>query len=189
MDISYTLIVALMFITILSFGFANILSSIAEIVNKQNNISVSVVHLSWILLLLIIHFNLAWQAVLISTYKSWSYDTFLFVELGPILAFFTTRILAPSGSKDTDGASLKSKYLHLSNRFFLIIALIQLWAVGIDLLIGLGFTGSAVFNLVLFILAITLMRVKNYQIHVYGAVIAWALYLAAIFLRSVNLIS
>jgi len=189
MDISYTLIVALIFITILSFGFANILSSIAEIVNKQNNISVSVVHLSWIVLLLIIHFNLAWQAVLISTYKSWSYDTFLFVELGPILAFFTTRILAPSVSEHIDSESLKSKYLHLSNRFFLIIALIQLWAIGIDLFIGLGFTGSAVFNLVLFVLAITLTKVKNYQLHVYGAVIAWTLYLAAIFLRSINIIT
>jgi hypothetical protein len=189
MDISYTLIVALMFITILSFGFANILSSIAEIVNKQNNISVSLVHLSWILLLLIIHFNLAWQAVLISTYKAWSYDAFLFVELGPILAFFTTRILAPSVSESIDGETLKSKYLHLSPRFFLIIALIQLWAVGIDLFIGLGFTGSAVFNTALFIMAITLMKIKNYQGHIYGAVIAWALYLAAIVLRGINMIS
>jgi len=41
MDISYTLIVALMFITILSFGFANILSSLAEIVNKKNQIHVT----------------------------------------------------------------------------------------------------------------------------------------------------
>ena len=189
MDISYTLIVALMFITILSFGFANILSSIAKIVNKQNNIFVSAVHLSWILLLLIIHFNLAWQAVLISTYKSWSYDTFLFIELGPILAFLTTRILAPSESNDKEPETLISKYLHLSKQFFLILALIQVWAIGIDLVLGLGFTGSAVFNLLLFILAIILMKVKNYQIHIYGGAIAWTLYLTAILLRSINIIT
>lgn len=189
MDISYTLIVALMFITILSFGFANILSSIAEIVNKQNNISVSKVHLTWILLLLIVHFNLAWQAVLISTYESWSYHTFLFIELGPILAFLTTRILAPSESEDTKAIALESKYIYLSGQFFLIFALIQVWAVGSDLILGLGLTGSSLFNGLLFILALILMKVKNHRFHAYSSAIAWTLYLTAILLRHIDIIT
>lgn len=188
MEISYTLIVALMFITILSFGFANILTSLAEIVNKKNSISVSIVHLNWILLLLVIHFNLAWQAVLIATNKSWYYDTFVFVELGPILAFFMTRILAPSDTNNTEPETLKANFISISNRFFLIFALIQAWAIGTDFVLKLGFTGSAVFNMLLLILAIILMKYKSHQIHLYGVVIAWSLYVAAIFLRSLDII-
>jgi len=44
MDISYTLIVALMFITILSFGLANLLSSLAEILNNKSNLRLSDEH-------------------------------------------------------------------------------------------------------------------------------------------------
>jgi len=189
MEISYTLIVALMFITILSFGFANILTSLAEIVNKKNNISVSIVHLNWILLLLIIHFNLAWQAVLIATNKSWSYDTFIFVELGPILAFFMTRILFPSEVSNKEPSALFSNYLNLSQRFFLIFALLQAWAIGTDFVLTLGYTGSAIFNFLLIILAIILMNTKSRQKHVYGVLIAWGLILTAIVLRSLGVIS
>ena len=189
MDISYTLIVALMFITILSFGFANILSSLAEIVNRKNNISVSNVHLNWILLLLIIHFNLAWQAVLISTNAEWSYITFLFIELGPILAFFTTRILAPSDVNDKEPSTLEHNFISLCQRFFLIFGLIQVWAIGTDFILSRGFTGSAVFNILLIFLAIIMMKTKSYQKHFYGVIIAWCLFLGAIALRGFHIIS
>ena len=189
MDISYTLIVALMFITILSFGFANILSSLAEIVNKKNNVSVSNVHLNWILLLLIIHFNLAWHAVLISTKAEWTYDTFLFIELGPILAFFTTRILAPPEVSDKESSTLEYNFISVRQRFFLIFALIQVWAIGTDFVLKRGFTGSSVFNVLLIILALLMMNTRSYQKQFYGVIIAWCLFLGAIALRGFHIIS
>ena len=188
MDISYTLIVALMFITILSFGFANILSSLAEIVNKKNQITVCSVHLQWILILFMLHMNLAWQAVLIATNQSWSYDTFLFVELGPILAFFMTRILAPSEVKDKEPGTLQTNYIGMSQQFFFFFALIQAWGIGTDFVLKRGVTGSGIFNMLLIALALVMINRKNYRDHVYGVVIAWALFLVAIGLRGFHLI-
>ena len=107
MNISYTLIVALMFITILSFGIANLLSSMAEILNNKKNTKVTIVHLNWIVILLILHFNMAWAAVLLATVKSWPYGTFLFIVLGPILAFFTASIIAPCATDDKKPVPLR----------------------------------------------------------------------------------
>ena len=189
MDISYTLIVALMFITILSFGFANILTSLGEILDRKNNIAVCTVHLNWILILLIIHFNMAWHAVLLATNSNWTYDTFLFVELGPILAFFATRILAPSEDKTGEPEALKLNYTNISQQFFVILAFIQAYAIGSDLILDRGFTGSGVFNILLIVLSLLLIKLKTYKIHVYGAVLAWCLILSAIALRSFGVIS
>jgi len=188
MEISYTLIVALMFITILSFGFANILSALSEIVNTKNNITVCNAHLNWILILFMLHMNLAWQAVLIATNKSWSYDTFLFVELGPILAFFMTRILAPSEVKDKEPGILKANYIGMSQQFFFFFVLIQAWGIGTDFVLKRGITGSGIFNMILIALALILIKRKNYRDHIYGVVIAWILFLLAIGLRGFNLI-
>lgn len=186
MEISYTLIVALMFITILSFGFANILTSLAEIVNKKNNVTVCNVHLNWILILFILHMNLAWQAVLIATNKSWSYDTFLFVELGPILAFFMTRILSPSEGKDKEPETLINNYIGVSGQFFFLFILIQVWGFGTDIVLGRGITGSGIFNLLLIALSFVMMRKKQYKDQTLGVIFAWILILLAICLRGFN---
>jgi len=59
MDIQLnTLLVALMFVTILSMGIGNILSSLADIFNHATSSRRHPVHISWIVLLLIVHFNL-----------------------------------------------------------------------------------------------------------------------------------
>ena len=189
MDISYTLIVALMFITILSFGIANLLSSMAEILNHKNDTRVSIVHLNWIVILLIIHFNMAWHAVLIATNESWSYDTFLFSVLGPILAFFTASIIAPCATVDKEPATLVSNYLDIRQQFFVLFAMIQAWGIGTDYLFHRGATGSTAFNVLLIILAIIMFRSNSYQKHVYGVVVAWGLYITAIVLRSLDIIN
>ena len=188
MDISYTLIVALMFITILSFGFANILTSLAEIVNRKNNITVCGVHLNWILLLFILHMNLAWQTVLIATNKSWSYDSFLLVELGPILAFFMTRIIAPSEVADKESKTLIANYMAVNQQFFLLLALIQAWAIGTDILLERGVTGSGIFNALLIGLAAIMIKIKNYKAQIFGVASAWVLFLLAIALRGFEII-
>jgi hypothetical protein len=189
MNISYTLIVALMFITILSFGLANLLLSLAEILNNKKNNKVSIVHLNWIVILLIIHFNMAWHAVLIATYRSWSFYTFLFSVLGPMLAFFTTSIIAPCATVDKQPATLISNYLNIRQQFFVFFAMIQAWGIGADYLVRRITTGSAVFNMLLIILAIIMFKTNSYQKHVYGVVVAWSLYITAIVLRSLAIIN
>jgi hypothetical protein len=188
MGISYSFIIAMMFITILSFGFANILSFLAEILNKKNNITVSNVHLNWILLLLIIHFNLTWQAILLTSRTTWAFDSFIFIEIGPILAFFATRILAPSEEKSKDSDIHIQNYLGISKQFFIIFALIQIWGIGIDFVFERGFTGSSVLNILLLALALLFMNIKNYKNHIYGVAMAWVLILGGILLRGFEII-
>jgi hypothetical protein len=189
MNISYTLIVALMFITILSFGVANLLSSMAEILNNKKNTKVTIVHLNWIVILLILHFNMAWAAVLLSTVKSWSYGAFLFIVLGPILAFFTASIIAPCATDDKKPATLISNYLNIRQQFFVLFAIIQAWAIGTDYILQHGATGSNAFNILLIFLAIVMFKTNSYQKHVYGVVVAWSLYITAIVLRSLAIIN
>ena len=73
MEISYTLIVALMYVTILSFGLASLLTSLGLLIKENSTTKVSSVHLQWILILLIVHFNMVWHAVYFTSVESWSY--------------------------------------------------------------------------------------------------------------------
>ena len=188
MEISYTLIVALMFITILSFGLAGLLTALADIINNKNNISVSLVHLCWIIILLVIHFNMAWHAVLIATIKTWSYDSFIIIVLGPMLAFFATSIVSPVALGNDTTATIESNYLDIKQRFFVIFGLIQTWTLCADFILQRGITGSGIFNAALLLLAIFMYKSKKYKHHLYGVIIASALYLVSIVLRSLAVI-
>lgn len=189
MEISYTLIVALMFITILSFGLAGLLTSLADIINNKNNISVSMVHLAWIVVLLIIHFNMAWHAVLITNIDTWSYDAFIIIVLGPMLAFFATSIISPGVSDNETPEILESNYLDIKQRFFVIFGLIQIWTLCADYILQRGITGSGIFNVTLLLLAITMYNSNKYQTHFIGVAIASLLYITAIVLRSLAVIN
>jgi len=189
MAISYTLIVALMYITILSFGIANLLSLLAQILNRKNDTDVTIVHLNWIIILLIIHFNMAWGAVLLATVDSWSYYEFLVIVLGPILAFFTSNVIAPNPNKDNNSAALVTNYINQSHQFFILFGMIQAWVIGTEYMLQNTLTGSSFFNILLILLAIAMFQTDSYKKHIYGVIAAWAAYLTAIALRSLAVIN
>ena len=63
MDVSHALLVALMYVTILSLGIANILGSLADAVARPPSSQFDSFHTSWSLLVLFAHFDLFWQTL------------------------------------------------------------------------------------------------------------------------------
>ena len=189
MEISYTLIVALMYVTVLSFGLASLLTSLAQIIRRGNGISASPAHLNWLLILLLVHFNMVWHAVLFTNIEAWSYHAFLIIVLGPTLAFFSANILAPEPVANEDNDALNESYFSFIQQFLVLFGAIQLWAIASDFILGRGITGSAIFNILLFLIALFLFKSRSNKVHVASIYFIWAVYITSIALRSMGQIN
>ena len=189
MEISYTLIVALMYVTVLSFGLASVLTSLALIIKRGNGFSVSIAHLNWLLILLLVHFNMVWHAVLFTHIDAWTYQAFLLIVLGPTLAFFAANVLAPEPIDSANADTLAQHYFSVIRQFLVLFGAIQLWAIASDFILGRGVTGSAIFNTLLLAVALFLFSSRNNKVHVTGISFIWALYFISIALRSIGRIS
>ena len=55
MELSSSLLVAIMFVVLLSIGIGNILMSLAAMVDRRSPLTASRMHISWIVLLLLIY--------------------------------------------------------------------------------------------------------------------------------------
>jgi len=188
MEVSTTLLVALMYVTILSLGIGNVLGALAEIVRKGRDANLDPVHILWIALLLGAHFNLFWHTLDLLTVERWGFTGFLYVISGPVLIFFCTGILV-SELSDSPEAGARAHYFRVSGQFFLLFALLQIWIVGVDIVLGRGFTGAGAFNAGVFALVLVLAIWRNYPAHVIGAAVAVFIYLAATMLRGMGVIA
>lgn len=153
MQISYTLIVALMYVTILSFGIASLLSSLSVIIKKDNGVRVSSLHLQWILLLLLVHFNMTWHAVYLTNVEAWTYYGFIIIILGPVVTFFTATILSPTQGEELTSDKLIEKYMSIKSEVLVLFILTQGWILLSDWVLGRGLVGSAIFNIALILVS------------------------------------
>ena len=187
MEVSNSLLVAIMFVMILSIGIANILASLASKIDfssKQTNPGIWV---SWLILLLLAHFNMFWHTIAIISIEEWAFAGFLYIVTGPILIFFATDLMLPEPSHP-ESSDLRAHYFTVSRRFFYIIAVLQLWMIGVDVVLGRGFTGAGGFNVVMFALAVTLALSQLPKLHVLGTGLAWVLFLTSLALRGLGVI-
>ena len=72
-------------------------------------------HTSWLLLLLLAHFNLFWHTIDLLTVEEWEFEEFLFTIAGPISMFFCTQVLL-SEVGDGDG-DVRERYFTGARRF------------------------------------------------------------------------
>ena len=183
MDIQLnTLLVALMFITILSMGIGNILISLADIFNHATSSRRNRVHISWIVLLLIVHFNLFWQTKSILDVEGWEFGGFLLTMAGPVLLFLATSILL-TDPPEGDPKNLTSFFLGLGRRFFLFFALLQFWVMGVGFTLTGSFIVTDLVNAVFLVLALSLAASSSERFHNAGALLAWGLGLASFAIR------
>jgi hypothetical protein len=174
MDNPTTLLVAIMYVMIISIGLSNLLMVISELAGGRKPLP-DRIHLSWLLLLLFAYFGHFWQTTEILDIDNWKFLGFIGFLVGPIILLFATNLLIimPDDSADDAG----THYLLQSNRFFLLMALFTAWIVVLDVLAGeiglLVYIGAA-----LIALFITLVISNSRRLHVLGAVAGWLLYLA-----------
>lgn len=171
-----TLLVALMFVTILSMGIGNILVSMADIFNHATPSRRDKVHVGWIVLALIIHFNLFWHTREILNLDDWRFPGFLMAMTGPVLMFFATSILLTNPPEDPK-PDLNSFFISLGRRFFLMMALLQGWIVLVGYNMSGGFVTTDLVNIALAVLALVLASTKDDRAQSAGIFIAWGLVL------------
>jgi len=183
MDIQLnTLLVALMFITILSMGIGNILISLANIFNHATSSRRDRVHVSWIVLLLVVHFNLFWQTKEILDVENWEFGGFLLTIAGPVLLFLATSILLTQ-PPEGDLKKLTSFFVGLGHRFFLFFALLQVWIIGVGFTMTGSFVTADIVNAVFLVLALSLAFSTNERFHNVGAILAWGVGVASFAVR------
>jgi hypothetical protein len=163
-------------------GIGNILISLADIFNHATSSRRDRVHISWIVLLLLVHFNLFWQTKAILDVEGWEFGGFLLTMAGPVLLFLATSILL-TDPPEGDREDLTSFFVGLGRRFFLFFALLQVWI----MVVGFTLTGSFVYtdivNAVFLVLAVSLASSASKRLHNVGAFLAWGLGLGSLAIR------
>lgn len=182
MDISNTLLAAIMFVMILSMGIMNILSWLAGIASHPSEQKFDWILVSWLVLLLIAQLNMFWHTLDILSIEDLKFGGFLYIVTGPILVFFATSVMLPEASQ-AESNGMRGHYFGVSRRFFAILALLQLWDIGLGMVLGKGFSGADIFSVAMLALALALTSSRHARLHQVGTVVAWVLFLAALSLR------
>jgi hypothetical protein len=184
-DITNALLVAIIFVILLSLGIGNVLTAIVTVVDRRTPLRIDWFHASWMVLLLLVALSLFWQTLSLLDVEEWQFRGLLYVVTGPILLFFASGLLLPSDAETTD---LRAHYFAVSPQFFGALGLLQLWVLGVDLLLGRGFTTAGMFNVVALAIFVALATSRRSGLHAAVTVLAWALFLTAATLRGLNVI-
>jgi hypothetical protein len=173
-----------MFVMILSMGIGNLLGGLAVAVNQRSAFKTSRIHTGWLILVLLIHFNLFWQALEILSIEEWEFGSFLFVVTGPIILFLAVSIILPDPSEESNDGN--EYYFAVAPQFFLLMAILQLWTIGVDLFVGnsLGLDSalSGVAATLLFLLSAT----RHHGLHNVGLAVAFCVFVLFTVLRGLG---
>ena len=140
------------------------------------------------ILLLLAYFNLFWQTTDLFSIEDWLFQDFLYVIAGPIIILFATDLLVPDLSGD-EACDLRAHYFRVNRQFFCLVALSQVWAIGPDFVLRKGVTWSGGFNLAIMGLVLLLAFSTEPKAHRLASGAIWLLFLAAITLRGMEMIS
>lgn len=180
MEVTNSLLVVMMFIVLLGLGIGNVLMTLASIVNRRVEVKVSRLHVSWLVLLLLTYFNFFWESLVILDVNDWVFESFIYVMAGPIALLFATSVLTTYGDDMTD---LDANYTGVAPQFFLLMALVQAWSVGVDPVLGVGLSSATVVNIMFGAVCLLLMMSKSLQVHRIGTIVAWIVFLGAALAR------
>jgi hypothetical protein len=175
MEITSGLLVALLFVTLLGLGIANVVAAMAGVVGGDRERRPDGLLAAWTVLLLLVYLELFWHTVDLLNVAEWQFTGFLYVILGPILLFFATNVLLP-GASVPEGVSAREHYLSSSSRFFGLLALVQVWIIGVDQLLGSGFTTATALTAAAAVLVAVLASTRRTAVHVVGTVVAAVLF-------------
>ena len=185
MDVSQSLLVAMMFVTVLSIGIGNILMGLSGVIQRGSGISVHWLPLAWVLVLLLIHFELFWQTLVILEVKEWKFGEFLFVIVGPVLLLFATSFMLPDSARAADG-DYRAHYFSIARRFFTLLAALMAWLVCVDLLFAGGMTIYSWFNLIEVALLLVLAFAKQERLHQAVTILAVGIFVLSFSLQGLG---
>ena len=180
MDNPTTLLVAIMYTTIVVTGLVNVLMTMSDIVGGKRK--THPLHTSWILLLLIVYLSFFWEAKAILDIEGWDFLSFVAFMVGPMALLFATNLLI-SPAEVEKGALLDRYYFRQSARFFFLLCLVQFWSVGLDMAFQTIDASTYLTGFVGF-LFVALTLTKSYRLHVAGAAVVWLVAVARAILQA-----
>jgi len=133
MDNPTTLLVAIMYVTIISIGLSNLLTTLSEL-TRPGSAMPAKVHMSWLLLMLLAYFSYFWQTTEILKVENWEFAGFIGVLVGPVLLLFAVNLLVVL--PDNDNQDPEQHYLGISGRFFTLLGMFQIWLALLDVVVG-----------------------------------------------------
>ena len=186
MEVTNALLVAMMFIVLITMGVGNIIMALAAIIDKRTTLKADSIHTSWVVLLLLMHFNLFWHVLDILSIEEWAFLGFLYVVAGAVIIFFATHILLPDASSGT--TDVREHYYDSHGRFFGLLALLMAWSLGVDFLFGGGLTSAGIANIIGFVFFAVLAMSSQPAVHRIGAGVGWLFFIALVAARGVGII-
>ena len=158
MELSNTMLVSIMFVTILSIGIGNILMSIAEFVRPGKFVRSNTTLVVWQVLLLLFHFELFWQSKVLLEIDDIEFEQFILTIAGPILILMATNIILSLAQLES---RTDEDMLLYGRRFFALYALLQVWMVATDYLLGDGYDPTHILNYLIIALVVALLPVRS----------------------------
>jgi len=186
-EVTNSLLVAMMFIMVLSIGIANILMALPPLVDRRVDLVIDRVQLSWLILVLLLHLDLFWQVLFILEREEWEFAGFLYIITGPVVLLFAASILIPDPSRASGDSN--ADYFAITQPVFTLLALVLAWLVGVDLIFGSGVEPATVWDLVAAGLCAALALSRSRRVHLFGAGLAWLLFLSVLTARGVGLLA
>jgi len=177
MDNINTLLVAFMFITILTLGIAGVLAELAEVVRNVERKQRDKLLIGWALLLLFAYFSLFWHTADITLLEEWDFGLFLFAETGPVLLLFATQIMLGALGAEHDSSVRQS-------RFFVIFALLQVWSIAAGFVLGAGLTMDTAIDAIVLLTCLVLASSTSRPLHVAGLTVVWVAYVTGAVLET-----
>lgn len=116
---------------VLALGVTQLLQGASEFVRSSR---VYFGHAFWVLALLLIHVQLWWAMWDLHERASWTFLTFLYLLLGPVLLFFATNLLLPRTA--TESMDWASHFFAVRRWFFVSMAGIVVWGIFVTWLVG-----------------------------------------------------
>lgn len=144
------LLVALMFVTLLTIGFGNILAAMAPRLKDLAHVRAHIWQFLWWIILTLILLHAFWRCTTIFSVEEWTFPEFLFVQLGAILLFFASTTLPSEQLPDKERV------------FYFCLAGFQLWLLGLGVIFGAPSLGSTLTSLsMLAVLAVLIVLPKR----------------------------
>ena len=187
MEVSASLLVAIMFVTILGMGIANLLVGLASMVDRRTRLKPFGVHTGWVILLLLIYLNQFWNLLSIFAIEPWKFFDFLLAVSGPVVLFFAASVILPQAANE-HAHDMRAHYFTISKQFFWFLALIQILAIAVHLLLLNNLRIMNAVHAVFLAFFLALGASQKERFHQAGLGIGWALFVIVSALQGAELI-
>ena len=180
MDNPTTLLVAIMYVTIVATGLMAVLMTLSDIVGNKSKSDR--LHNAWIVLLLIIYLSFFWETKAILDVEGWDFLSFIAFIAGPIVLLFATNLIVSSTEPGTNEQAVAA-YFQQSPRFFALMVLVQAWIVGLDIVfsnVHFDTYLTAAIGLLFICLAIS----RGYRVHSAGATLVGLAFVSRAFIQA-----